>query len=93
MSMPERYEPTSVECTPQVMSTMVLPRRISSSALAAGAGPSARGSARRRWMLRNSSRRARFSGALKVTRTKGAPKVDLPNSSNLTRGLATASRR
>src|SRR2546423_15573354 len=44
-------------------------------------------------MFLYSSRRARFSGALKVARTKGAPIVDLPNSSTRTRGLAAARRR
>src|SRR5438270_2324743 len=44
-------------------------------------------------MFLYSSRRARFSGALMVARTKGAPIVDLPNSSTRTRGLEAARRR
>src|SRR5947199_70044 len=40
-----------------------------------------------------SSRRARFSGALMVAKTNGAPIVDLPSSSNFTRLLDAARRR
>src|SRR5437660_1322715 len=61
--------------------------------LGSGFAPSVRGSASCRWMLLYSSRRARFSGALMVARTKGAPIVDLPNSSTRTRGLEAARRR
>jgi len=81
---------TSVEWMPWLMATMVLPFSISRAASSSG---SPRGSARRRFARRISSRWAMLASEVMTATRNGRSSVVRPTSSTLTRSEAASSRR